>query len=156
MPRRQIADLRAGHGRPVRAGLGAPTLLILATLLYPFAAIWLLWGGQIWVPISAILALVVGVWPGCSTTACATPHADGLCRGRRHRCAIVVATLVATPSHLDRLPGKMSDADFYPGFLADSGWTALGHRGGGLCGDLGDLDGRLGADRASSARSARC
>lgn len=38
-----------------------PKLLIWVTLAYPFAALFLLWGGQVWTYLSAILAVVVGI-----------------------------------------------------------------------------------------------
>lgn len=39
-----------------------PRKLLVVTLLFPFAAYWLIWGGTIWVPIFAFLGFVVGYY----------------------------------------------------------------------------------------------
>jgi len=102
-----------------------PKMLIMVPLLYPFAAIWLLWGGQIWVPLSAILALVVGVFAGMlysrlRDNILITIYAVIVAIG----AAIVVATLVNyTHAISTDFLGKMSGAGFYPGFGSDSGWA---------------------------------
>ena len=37
-----------------------PRKLLIITVVYPFAAYWLIWGGTIWVPVFAFLGFVVG------------------------------------------------------------------------------------------------
>ncbi|HHI70737.1 MAG TPA: ABC transporter permease subunit, partial [Rhodobacteraceae bacterium] len=37
-----------------------PRILLLVSVAFPFVAPWLLWGGSIWVPVSAFLGFVVG------------------------------------------------------------------------------------------------
>ncbi len=39
-----------------------PRLLLIVTLLFPFVALWLLWGGSIWGPISVMVGFVLVVW----------------------------------------------------------------------------------------------
>ncbi len=43
----------------VAVALLAPRYLLVATVLYPFATVWLLWGGSIWGPVTAMLGFVV-------------------------------------------------------------------------------------------------
>ena len=39
-----------------------PRKLLIVTALFPFVAFWLIWGGSIWVPIFALLGIVVGYY----------------------------------------------------------------------------------------------
>ena len=43
----------------VALALLAPRYLLVATLLYPFATVWLLWGGSLWNPITALAGFVI-------------------------------------------------------------------------------------------------
>ncbi|MFZ1467781.1 MAG: amino acid ABC transporter permease [Paracoccaceae bacterium] len=103
-----------------------PRLLLWVTVIYPFAAIWLLWGGQVWEPLSAILAVVVGIAVGLlygrlRSTSLITLYALFTAIG----AAIITATLLHyTRSISADFLTKMSGAQFYPGFLADSGYIA--------------------------------
>ena len=100
-----------------------PKGLIWVTLLYPFAAIWLLWGGQVWVPISAIFAVVLGIAAGLLYGRIRTPvlnllYAIFAALG----AAVIAASVIHYGNNVSAdFLGKMSGADFYPGFGADSG-----------------------------------
>ena len=101
-----------------------PKLLIWATLAYPFAALFLLWGGQVWIYLSAILAVAVGVGfgllygklrDGMGTVLYATAIAIG--------AAFVAASLF---HYLDAVSAdflvKLSSVrSFYPGWGEDAG-----------------------------------
>ncbi len=103
-----------------------PTALLMVTLAYPFLALFLLWGGQVWTYLSAILALAVGIGAGLlygrlGRSALNVVYAIVVGLG----AALVAATLV---SYLDSVSAdflaKLSNASFYPGFGAEAG--ALG------------------------------
>lgn len=100
-----------------------PKGLIWVTLLYPFAAIWLLWGGQVWVPISAIFAVVLGIAAGLLYGRIRMPvlnllYAIFAALG----AAVIAASVIHYGNNVSAdFLGKMSGADFYPGFGADSG-----------------------------------
>ncbi|MEZ5798787.1 MAG: ABC transporter permease subunit [Paracoccaceae bacterium] len=103
-----------------------PKQLLWVTLAYPFAVIWILWGGQIWTPLSAIVAVALGIAVGLlygrlRTPAANTVYAIFAALG----AAIVVGAVIhygdaVTADFL----GKMSGADFYPGFGQNGGVIA--------------------------------
>ena len=39
-----------------------PRLLLIVTILFPFIALWLLWGGSVWGPVSVMVGFVLVVW----------------------------------------------------------------------------------------------
>ena len=123
VPVAQLLTSAAILGGLLVVALLRPRLLILVPLLYPFAAIWLLWGGQIWVPLSALLALALGVLAGMlygrlRSDPLITVYAVAVAIG----AAVVASALVNyTYGISSDFLGKMSDAHFYPAFLSGSG-----------------------------------
>ncbi|MCB6180032.1 amino acid ABC transporter permease [Rhodobacter sp. Har01] len=101
----------------------APRQLIWVTLLFPFLVVWLLWGGSVWAPVSAVFAVALGVVAGLLYGRSRMPalnlvYALAVALG----AALVASTVIG---YLDSVTadflGKMAAADFYPGFFADSG-----------------------------------
>jgi hypothetical protein len=94
-----------------------PKLLIWVTLAYPFVALFLLWGGQIWTYLSVILAVAVGIGVGlvygklqdrALTLLYSVVAAVG--------AAFVAAALIHYLNDISAdFLAKFSAADFYPG-----------------------------------------
>jgi general L-amino acid transport system permease protein len=100
-----------------------PRMLLWATAAYPFAALFLLWGGQVWIYASAILAVAVAVAAGLAYARLGRSVANILYAVFVALCAGVLAAFVIR--YLDAVSAdflaKLSGADFYPGFLSESG-----------------------------------
>jgi general L-amino acid transport system permease protein len=103
-----------------------PKLLIWVTLAYPFVALFLLWGGQIWTYLSVILAVAVGIGVGlvygklqdrALTLLYSVVAAVG--------AAFVAAALIHYLNDISAdFLAKFSAADFYPGIGQDGGLVA--------------------------------
>jgi hypothetical protein len=100
-----------------------PRMLLWATAAYPFAALFLLWGGQVWTYASAILAVAVAAVAGLAYARLGRSVANIVYAVFVALCAGVLAAVVIR--YLDAVSTdfltKLSGADFYPGFLSESG-----------------------------------
>ena len=103
-----------------------PKALIWVTLAYPFAALFLLWGGQVWTYLSAILAVIVGIGFGLLYGKLREPALNILYSiVAAIGAAFVAAALIG---YLDTVSAdfltKLSAASFYPGWGENGGLIA--------------------------------
>jgi len=104
-----------------------PRHMIWVTLAYPFAALFLLWGGQVWIYLSAILAVAVGIGFGLlygklRDTTGNLIYAIIAAIGAAFVAAALVHYLDAVSS--DFLTKLSATNSFYPGFGSGSGIVA--------------------------------
>jgi general L-amino acid transport system permease protein len=103
-----------------------PRLLIWVTLAYPFIALFLLWGGQVWTYLSAILAVAVGISFGLLYGKLKAPALNLVYAFITAIGAAFVAS--ALVGYLDTVSTdfltKLSAASFYPGFGENGGIIA--------------------------------
>ncbi len=108
-----------------------PRQLLWATLAYPFAALFLLWGGQVWTYLSAIAAVILGaaawfLYGRIGRSVLNTLYALVVAAG----AALIAATLVR---YLDAVSAdflsQLNAGDFWPGFGETAGplGKALGY-----------------------------
>ncbi len=100
-----------------------PKQLLWVTLTYPFVVIWVLWGGSVWVPVSGILSVGFGVGAGLLYNRTRIPELTLVFAViAAIGAALIAATIIGYGNNVTAdFLRKMSEADFYPGFLSDSG-----------------------------------